>query len=225
MYVINNRVTKICGVFIILFVILHGPIPVAEAADSVEDWLEENNSDREDKLEEKKDDTDNPTSIDEKELESNETSSTSLVVVILKMVLALFLVLGLIYILLQFLKRKNKLFMKSNALENIGGITVGSNKSMQIVRIGSRFFVVGVGENVEILHEITDQEVVQDLLDDGENDQKPANRFMASLMGNKQAETKQNDERNFKQLFTRELRNLKQNRKKIMNENKEDMDE
>jgi len=211
----------------ILSVILFGPLPTVQAADNVDDWLKENRSHSDDDLKEtdKKDDVDTntPTEDKEKELEESSDGGTSLFVVFLKMTFALLLVLGLIYVLLQLLKRKNKLFLRSNALENIGGITVGSNKSMQIVRIGSRFFVIGVGENVEILHEITDQDVVQDLLDREENNQNPTNRLWEFFKHNKEKE--ENGERNFKQLFSRELGYLKQNRKKIMNENKEDTHE
>lgn len=221
----NVRLTTVFVMIMILFVTFNNPLPVATAAPNVDDWLKDNKNDSEDETENMENEDSITPSIDESDTEKSqpEEKSTSLLVVIVKMIFALFLVLGLIYVLLQFLKRKNKRFMKSNALENIGGITVGSNKSMQIIRIGSRFFVIGVGENVEILHEIIDQEVVQDLLEKDEGSDKPTNRLLSSIMSGKLAGQKK--EQNFKQLFSRELQNLKQSRKKIMNEDKEDTHE
>lgn len=218
MNVVNNRLPKICGLFMVLFVFTLRPAPAVQAAANVEDWLKENNNQQEEK-----EDTTTPIDEENTSMEGSDEGSASLFIVIVKMIFALLLVLGLIYVLLQFLKKKNKLFLKSNTLENIGGITVGSNKSMQIIRIGSRFFVIGVGENVDILHEITDQEVVQGLLEKDDEQNLPTKHFLSSIMPGKS--TGQKVERNFKQLFSRELRNLKQNRKKIINENKEDTHE
>lgn len=221
----NSQLNAIFMVLSVLFVIILCPVSVVQAA-NVDDWLEENRGEPENEADQKNDDENGTAPVDEIDTEiegSDERNDTSLVVVIVKMTFALLLVLGLIYVLLQILKRKNKLFSKNKALENIGGITVGTNKSMQIIRIGSRFFVIGVGENVEILHEITDQEIVQDLIDEGESDGNVSNRFLSAIRPDKA--TGQKGDRNFKQLFSRELRNLTQNRKKIMNENKEDTHE
>lgn len=222
----NNKLHILGGLLIIFFILISQPLSIVQASDTVDDWLEDDNNqtDEEETETNEKNDEKGTSILNENDTQSDQNNrSESLFIVIVKMVFALFLVLGLIYGLLQFLKRKKKLFIKSNTLENVGGITVGSNKSMQIVRIGSRFFVIGVGENVEMLHEITDPDVVHELMDNEKNNQKSANRMLSSFTGKK--ETSHNEGHNFKALFSRELFNLKQSRKKIMNENKEDTHE
>src|SRR5690625_1656701 len=72
--------------------------------------------------------------------ESNNFSTTSLFFNIIKMVVALLLVLVLIYLLLLFIRKRNTLFDQAGNLENVGGISVGQNKSIQIVRIGSKMY-------------------------------------------------------------------------------------
>src|SRR5699024_4211871 len=82
----------------------------------------------------------------------NETASSnqtgSLIVNMLKIVFALALVLILIYVLLLFLKKKNKLSSNSQTLETLGGISVGQQKSIQVVRIGNKVYAVGVVNDV-----------------------------------------------------------------------------
>ena len=150
----------------------------------------------------------------------------SLLFSIVKMVFALLLVLALIYLLIKFLSKRNKLFHQVKALENLGGISVGQQKSIQVVRIGSKVFLVGVGENVELLQEITDEQVKHDLLhkDENEANESLGSNWLTSFLQQKQTgvKTQTND---FKQFFTNELDKLKQNRKKLINQHKQKEDE
>src|SRR5699024_11744787 len=65
---------------------------------------------------------------------SDVCSSDLLGLNIVKMVFALLLILALIYTLLCFLKKRRS-YEKAGSLENIGGISVGQQKSVQIIRI------------------------------------------------------------------------------------------
>lgn len=151
--------------------------------------------------------------------------SSSLFLSLVKMAFALLLVLALIYLLLKFLRKRNKLFHQVTALENLGGISVGQNKSIQVVRIGTKVFLVGVGENVEMLQEITDEEVKHDLVKKEENEGSPSqvSQWLPSFLQRKTNENNGDD--GFKQLFSEELDKLKQNRKKIINRHKQKEDE
>src|SRR5699024_3627332 len=100
-------------------------------------------------------------------IEQNETTSSnqtgSLVINVLKIVFALVLVLILIYVLLLFLKKKNKLSANNQSFETLGGISFGQQKSIQVVRIGNKDYAVGVGNDITMLDEITDQDVNEQL--------------------------------------------------------------
>lgn len=151
-------------------------------------------------------------------------STGSLIFNLIKMVFALLLVLGLIYLLLKFLNKRNRLFQQVKALENLGGISVGPNKSIQLVRIGSKVFAVGVGDNVELLQEITDEEVKKGTIDkkSEETQQKSiaAALFQQGSNSNEEAESKQN----FKNMFAAELEKLKQSRSKLINKHRQKED-
>src|SRR5699024_9121544 len=88
----------------------------------------------------------------------NEQRSTpSLFRNFIQMIFALLLVLGLIYVMLKLVNRRQQLFSQTQTLENLGGISVGQNKSIQVIRVGSKMYLVGVGDDVQLLKEIEDE--------------------------------------------------------------------
>jgi flagellar protein FliO/FliZ len=82
----------------------------------------------------------------------------------LKMIFALLFVLALIYGALKFINSRNKLFDGARSVENIGGTNLGNNKSLQLVKVGNSILVVGVGDSINLLKEITDEEEKDHLL-------------------------------------------------------------
>jgi flagellar protein FliO/FliZ len=153
----------------------------------------------------------------------NDTSE-SLPFVIIKTFVALILVLALIYLLIKLLSKRNKLFQQVKALENLGGISVGQNKSIQIVRVGTQVFLVGVGDNVEMLQEVTDEHVLQDLLHKDEHDgiTPHLGQWLPSLQSKPNGKRSTSD---FKLSFFRELDKLKETRKVVMNQHTQKEDE
>ncbi|ASN05716.1 flagellar biosynthetic protein FliO [Virgibacillus necropolis] len=155
-------------------------------------------------------------------IEASENENGSLVFDLIKMVFALLLVLALIYVLLKLLNKRNKIFQQVKALENIGGISVGQNKSIQIIRIGSRVYVVGVGDNVELLHEITNENEKEELLHINQANEFQAGSFVTALFQQKKNDNSTNQTKSeFKNLFTTELDKLKSGRRKMINHHKQ----
>lgn len=155
-------------------------------------------------------------------VEQNETGSVILNVV--KMIFALLLVLILIYVVVKLLSSRQKLNNRVHSLENLGGISVGHNKSIQIVRVGSKFYLVGVGDNVELLQEITEDDVIETLLQQEGGENESIGSYLLSLIPNKkQQEIEQTDE--FKNKFAAELEKIKHQRKTLINKHTEKEDE
>lgn len=75
-----------------------------------------------------------------------------------KMILATIAVVALIYFLFHYLGKKSREYQQTALLQNIGGIKVGANRSVQIIKVGGRVFVIGVGENVNLLKELSGEE-------------------------------------------------------------------
>ncbi len=213
---------KICFYLLMVFVFSAIAQPIAAAPANVLDCLE-NNQGCEEELNEA------PGGQERGEETAGESPAGGFLLFdLVKMFFALLLVLALIFLLLKFLNKRNKLFQQVKGLENLGGVSVGQNKSVQIIRIGTKFYMIGVGENVEMLGEVTDEQTVEELLHRNreEADQTTAGQLLPAFLKQKQSENGKTPGQ-FKKLFASELDSLKQTRKAIINQRgqKEDQHE
>ena len=76
----------------------------------------------------------------------------------IKMGLALIFVIALLYGVLKFVNRRNNKYQQSQLMQNLGGISLGQQKSVQLLKIGKSLYLIGVGDDVNILKEVTDQD-------------------------------------------------------------------
>lgn len=161
---------------------------------------------------------------EEAELLGQENNSSSLLLEIIKFFFALLLVLALIYLFLYFLKKRQNAGGRLKTLEHVGGVSVGQNKSVQLVRFADRIYVIGVGDDVTLLQEIKDKALIEDILKD-KDEQIPdftVNSLFESIFKQKNNEQGKSD---FANLFQKELSNLKESRKNMISRHKEDHNE
>lgn len=88
------------------------------------------------------------------------TDPTGTFGMIFKVIFFLVLIILLFYVLVRYVAKKNKGTMFGNSIRSIGGVPLGQNKSIQIVEIGHSLFVVGVGDNIQLLDKINDADEV-----------------------------------------------------------------
>lgn len=81
-----------------------------------------------------------------------------------KMIFALVFVVALIYVLLKFVNKKSRSYQQTKMIHHLGGSPLGGNRSVQLVKIGKRVFILGVGENIELLKEIEDEVEKEELI-------------------------------------------------------------
>ncbi len=141
----------------------------------------------------------------------------------LNVLFALFLVLLLLYVTLRFIKKKNQTFGLTKNMMNLGGTSLGGNRSVQLVKIGDRILVVGVGEDIQLLKEIDSKEEVQHILSEQQNDfqqmLQPTDIFNKIITKIKES-IKDRDVKNesFKAVLDTQLKDLSKGRKKLMQE-------
>lgn len=154
---------------------------------------------------------------------SESSRSGSVFLDIVKLFFALALVLGLIYFLLKLLNKRNKTASSIKTLENLGGVSVGQGKSVQIIRLGNAFFLIGVGDNVGLLKEITEGEIIEELSSSVHSSSDfPGSSFLNGILPKQDVSNKGKESNGFKSLFSKELDNLKDNRNRLINRHKED---
>lgn len=82
----------------------------------------------------------------------------------IKMILSLIFVVALFYALMKFLNKKSMNYQHNQMIQNLGGISLGAQKSVQLLQVGNSLYLVGVGEDVQLLREITNVEEVEQLI-------------------------------------------------------------
>lgn len=147
---------KVC--FILLFFVLCNVLPFAETVPFSEVGYASSNIMVDDCIGNKKDEAckeDTEAAVD------NDKESTAVGVSAgeyIKMIFALIFVIGLLYFVLRVLNKRNTKYQHTKMMQNLGGISVGSQKSVQLVKVGNSLYLVGVGEDVNMLKEITDEQ-------------------------------------------------------------------
>ncbi|HHW38892.1 MAG TPA: flagellar biosynthetic protein FliO [Bacillales bacterium] len=145
-----------------------------------------------------------------------------------KMFFALAVVIALIYIILRFINKRNRLFGQMKAMENLGGISVGPHRSIQLVRIGETVLVVGVGETIQLLKEITSQEEIEKLISQNEIQSiQVGHTILNKIIHNNDNRTTMNSSsgKSFSHMLKGQLEDLAEGRKKLYDKIKRDQDE
>ena len=138
----------------------------------------------------------------------------------LRMIVATLFVVALLYFLLRFLGKKNKTYQKANSVENLGGTSLGTNRSIQLIKVGDRILIVGVGENIQLLKEIDNPEEYEKLLADYNDklEQMIQPKEFAARLKNKWPSKRKTEPNEFSSEFKKQLNHLSDSRKKLMNE-------
>ena len=139
-------------------------------------------------------------------------------------IVVLILIIGLIILLIRFLASKNNSWFSSRPIRNIGGVTVGQNKSVQILKIGNAVYILGVGEEVRLLDKVEAQEEIEVILQS--LNQTPAlsgrgiiSYFKNGLMGRKQKdisnEPEQSELSSFQEIFHNKMQQVSNRRQRL----------
>ena len=82
----------------------------------------------------------------------------------IKVLLSLIVVLGILIFVLRFLNKRNQNYQQNSIIRNLGGHSVGSQKSVQLLHIGNQIYIVGVGEDVQLLQVISDPREIEQMI-------------------------------------------------------------
>lgn len=140
----------------------------------------------------------------------------------IKLILALAFIVALIYFLLKFINQKTKPFTSFKAMENIGGVGLGANRSVQLIKVGEKVLVVGVGESVTLLKEIDSKSEIEAML----RGQEPAFQgaiqpleFVSKWFQKNDRESSSNKQQSrFGAIWEQQLKEVVEGRKKIVAE-------
>jgi flagellar protein FliO/FliZ len=97
--------------------------------------------------------------------QAEEWSSGSGIGSLVAVILTLALIIVLIILLIRFLASRNQFWSRAGAIRHLGGIGVGQHKSVQLVQVGEKLYVIGVGNDIRLLDTIDDEAEIREILD------------------------------------------------------------
>jgi flagellar protein FliO/FliZ len=137
----------------------------------------------------------------------------------IKMIFSFIFVMGLLFLVLYWIKRNGTSFSKNELVKSIGGKSVGSNKSVQLLKIGNSIYVVGVGENVTLLKEIDEEEekeLITKQFEDKLNNDLKVPKWLEKFT-NRDGGVDKKQTQSFQSLFKDQLSSLKDRKKSLLN--------
>ncbi|WP_187274178.1 flagellar biosynthetic protein FliO [Paenibacillus sp. N3.4] len=141
---------------------------------------------------------------------------------IAKVIFFLVIIIFLFFVLIKFLAKKNKGSLFGNSIRSLGGVPLGQNKSIQIVEIGHSLFVVGVGDNIQLLDKINDADEVAYITDllTSSKDGQPGIASLSSWISKLPKRKKEMDEEveltsSFQQVFHDKLQRVTTRNKNV----------
>ena len=148
--------------------------------------------------------------------ETESASSSIGVFDYIKVLFALGLVIGLLIFILKLINRKNVAYQQNSLMKNLGGISVGAQKSVQLLQIGNRLYILGIGEDISLIREIEDREEMEQILSYYENKQQEITTvpFLSEILSKlKPAKNVQYEQSaSFNDLFNAKLKNIRKER-------------
>jgi flagellar protein FliO/FliZ len=146
---------------------------------------------------------------------------------VIKLIGATAFVLLLIYGLLKFLHHRGQLFSgKKGVIEHLGGTSVGTNRSVQLIKVGNRILVIGVGESIQLLREIDDEKEISEILalhNERLQQMLEPSKWRARLrdyLTEKRSQTSGGHEA-FREMFLKEMQELSVKRKELLKQIKQ----
>lgn len=118
------------------------------------------------------------------ESELNQQSYSDAVLNIVWVLVVLVIIIALIVFTIRFLGQKNRGWLRNRSIRTLGAIGLGQNKSLQVLEIGDSIYLVGVGEDVQLVDKVTDPDEVASILAAFEQDQTNPNHDMVPFLSN-----------------------------------------
>lgn len=139
---------------------------------------------------------------------SNEVSSTWMfLTAFFKLVLATTAIVAIIYFGARIISEKRKRSQSSQNTQTLGVHALGQNKTLQIIRVGKKIYVIGVGDNINLIKELSEEEGTEFFADMEESyDTDASNNSMPSQ---------------FENIFKKKLTELKDRKNSLQHDQRE----
>jgi flagellar protein FliO/FliZ len=136
----------------------------------------------------------------------------------IKVLFALVFVVVLLILVLKLLHKRTQVVQQGKGIQTLGGAMLGNQRSVQLVKVGHRILVVGVGDNVELIKEIEDQDEIDKLLlsNEGSISGTHLNQGIFGWLNTLKDNKKNSGQSDFRNILDQQLNDSKQKRNSIL---------
>ncbi len=209
-----QKVALYCLAIMFIFFVLTAGIPspaAAEQGPSVTEWLNE------DQPAGQKDIKNTETNI-----RPDDSKEKSPILLIFQLIFYTLIILVMIYGLIKFLALKQKKLHPNQAINLIGGTSFGNNKSLQLVKVGGKVFLIGVADQITLIKEFSNEDEISGFEDVQE---KQPVSFSKSWFSFLKKQSNINPSEKFESLFNQSLKKQKQMQSHLKSELFDDNEE
>lgn len=156
---------------------------------------------------------------EEQPVETAAPEERSFIVVIGQLIFYTLLIVFMIYGLIKFLSMKQKNLQPNQAVKLMGGTALGNNKSLQLVKVGGQIYLIGVGDQVTLIKEFTEDDEIHGIEKDVDTQASPLlPKTVTSFIKDKVSghlEKNPSQRKGFEQLFKQSLDKQRQKQEKL----------
>lgn len=135
---------------------------------------------------------------------------------LLRIIFYLILIIALIVALSKFLSSRQRKMGQHRIIQNLGGSSLGSNKSLQLVKVGGKIYLIGVGDQVNLIKELTNPEEIEQINQDLADQESVLSKNIFSFIKSKLNPQEDSDDSNpFKTVFQKSIEKQQHQRDQI----------
>lgn len=150
---------------------------------------------------------------------AEETEEKSFIVIIGQLILYTGFILFLIYALIKFLAMRQKSLQPNQAVQMMGGTSLGNNKSLQLVKVGEQIYLIGVGDQVTLIKEFSAEDEINGIEKNLETQTalvpKSVSSFIKEKIGGRMNNETDGKSGGFENLFKQSLEKQKQKQERL----------
>ena len=121
----------------------------------------------------------------------------------------------LIYGLIKFLASRQRKLGHHQLFQTLGGTSLGHNKSLQIVKVGNTYYLLGVAEQISLIKEITSPEEIALIEREIAEEESIITKGFGQLIHSKRSNAQDKNPNSFQNLFEESLKQQKSKRKAL----------
>lgn len=142
---------------------------------------------------------------------------------VIKVIFFLIIIIGIFLLIVKVISQKNK-FSTGRSIRSLGGLPIGQNKSIQVIEIGNSLYIIGVGDNIQLLEKIDNEievALIKETMTSIQSFPGPSFESIGSWLKNLIKKRENEDEvewsASFQEVFQNKMKHMS-DRKKMMEE-------